>query len=46
MKSADIHIRMTDEVLKKLRKIAKKDRRKITAIIELAIEQYLKNRKI
>ena len=46
LKNKSIHIPITDEKLKILRNIAKRDRRKITALIDLAIEQYLKSRKI
>ena len=44
-KNKDIHIRISDEKLKALRLIAGKDRRKITAVIDIAIERFLIRRK-
>ena len=40
------HIRISSEKLNQLKSLAKRDRRKVTAVIDLAIEQYLKGRKI
>lgn len=45
-KNKSIHIPISSERLEALRKVAEKDRRKITAIIDIAIERYLKKRKI
>ena len=45
MKDKSIHIRISEEKLKKLRKLAEMDRRKISALIDFAIERYLKGRR-
>ena len=46
MKNKDLHIRISEVKLKRLRIIAEKDRRKITAIIDIAIDRFLKSRKL
>ena len=43
-KDKDLHIRISDDKLKQLRQIAEKDKRKITAVIDIIIERFLKQR--
>ncbi len=45
MKDKDIHIRIETKEYERIKDLAKKDRRKITAIIEIALERYLNSRK-
>ena len=45
-KKADIHIRVKESWLKTIKDLAAKDNRKQTAIIEIALERYLKLRKV
>ena len=45
-KDTSIHIRISDEKLEQLRFLAHEDRRTISAIIDFAIEKYLKGRKV
>ena len=44
IKNKDIHIRISDDKLKELKIIAEKDRRKVTAVIDIAIERFLRSR--
>lgn len=44
MKERDIHIRISDDKYQILKQIAEKEYRKVTAIIERAIDRYLKSR--
>jgi predicted transcriptional regulator len=46
IKNKSIHIRISEDKLKTLRKLAEIDRRKISAVIDFAIERYLKVRKV
>ena len=46
MKTKDFHIRITDDGLKKIEELAKKDKIRKTQIVERALENYLKARKI
>jgi len=45
-KDSDLHIKITDELLKKIETLALKDRRKKTEIATIALENYFKLRKI
>ena len=44
-KTRDMHIVTTVERYNLIKALADKDRRKVTAIIELALDQYLNSRK-
>jgi len=46
MKERDIHIRLSNDKYQILRQIAEREYRKVTAIIERAIDNYLKAKKI
>jgi len=46
MKTKEIHIRVTDEVFEAVENLALLDKRKKTAIIDIALENYLKKRKM
>ena len=46
MKLQDVHIYIDPEKYKQLKECAKKDNRKLTAIINFAFDRYLKGRKI
>lgn len=46
IKDRDIHIRISDEKYKLVKILAERDRRKVSAIIEFALDRYLKERKI
>jgi len=45
-KDADIHIRIPTSWLKAIRELAAKDKRKVAMIIDIALENYLKARKV
>lgn len=45
-KRREVHIRTTVDRYQKIKKLAEKDNRKVTAIIEIALDQYLKGRKV
>ena len=45
MKNKDIHIRITDEKLKLIKNLANKQYRTITAVIDMALDNFLKNKK-
>ena len=46
MKERDIHIKISDEKYKIIKALAKKEYRKVTAIIIKAIDNFLKLKKI
>lgn len=46
MKIRDIHIRITDEKYKLIKTIAKGEYRKVTAVIDKAIDNYLRAKKL
>jgi len=46
IKDTSIHIRFSAEKLEKLRLLAERDRRKVSALIDFAIDKYLKGRKL
>lgn len=45
-KDMDIHIRIRSELVEKIHKLAKIDRRKKTEVITIALENYFKSRKV
>jgi len=45
MKDKDIHIRITSKRHDQIKSLAEKDKRKLTAIIDIALERYLDSRK-
>jgi hypothetical protein len=46
MKIRDIHIKITDEKYKLIKDLAVKEYRKVTQVIEKAIDNYLRAKKI
>jgi len=44
-KTKEFHIRVTEKVFETIRKIAERDRRTITTVIDIALENYLKRKK-
>lgn len=44
MKKKDIHIKIEEHKLSTLKSLAGKDKRKISAIIDIALTRYLKKR--
>ena len=44
MKTTSIHIRISKEKHQAIKTLAKKDNRKMTAIIDIAIDRYLRER--
>lgn len=45
MKIKDLHIRVTEELAKKVLRVAKSQRRKVSEVLTIAIEQYINKRK-
>ena len=43
-KQRDIHIRISEEKYTAIKELAKKEYRKVTAIIDMALDRYLKQR--
>lgn len=46
MKEKDIHIKISDEKYKLIKNLADREYRKVTAIIDKAIDNYLRAKKI
>jgi len=44
-KTKEFHIRVTEKVFNTIRKIAEKDRRTVTTVIDIALEIYLMRKK-
>lgn len=44
MKDTSIHIRMSKDRYKAIKTLAEKDNRKMTGIIDIALDRYLKER--
>ena len=45
MKNKDIHIRISDERLRLIKKLANKEYRTITAIIDMALDLFFKQKR-
>jgi predicted transcriptional regulator len=45
MKIKDLHIKVTKELAEKVSAVAKKQRRKISEVLTIAVEQYINKRK-
>ena len=45
-KDKDIHIRISSEKYSAIKRLAKKEYRKVTAVIDIALDNHLKSKKV